>query len=329
MAELPEELKLALRAFTAGRSRRGLAERSGHISAQYRERVPSARHVAADEDALAYALSRMPATYAAVSYALAEARELIGGFAPETLLDAGAGPGTASWAACEIWPELADITMLDHNQRFLSLAEALAAGSSFPALRAARAVRGELTALPLSESRYDLVTLGYALTELPDERVVPLALDLWKQTEGVLVIVEPGRPRDYQRLMQARKALVAAGARIVAPCPHADDCPLTGDDWCHFSVRLARSRDHQTLKNARLGYEDEKFSYIVAARPPLAGEGGWSRVIKPPAATKFSIDTELCTATRLAHQRVLKREGEAFKKARKLEWGDRAVEPQV
>ena len=331
MAEtFPEELKLALRTFAAGQSRRGLAERSGHISAQYRERVPSAQHVAADEDALAYAMSRMPATYAAVSYALAEARDLIGEFTPGTMLDAGAGPGTASWAACEAWPELAAVTMLDHNERFLSLAQRLAEGSGHPALREARTVRGELTGLGGGRAkRHDLVTLAYVLTELPDERVVPVALDLWDRTEGVLAIIEPGRPRDYHRLMQVRDALIAAGARIVAPCPHAHVCPIVGDDWCHFSVRLPRSRDHQALKNARLGYEDEKFSYLVAARPPLAGQGGWSRVIKPPVATKFSIETELCTVSGLANERVLKRDGEAFKHARKIGWGDRKVDLQT
>ncbi len=327
---LPRELTQALRELAAGQSRRELAERSGHISAQYREHVPSARHVAVGEDALAYAMSRMPATYAAISHAFQETRELIGDFAPRTLLDAGAGPGTASWAACSTWPELNGITMLDHNRQFLALAEGLARASDVPALRGVEIRRGELVALGDAEgTRYDLVTLAYALTELPDERLGRTVLDLWDRTGGVLVVVEPGRPRDYRRLMRMRDALIAVGARIVAPCPHADACPLAGDDWCHFSVRLARSRDHQTLKNARLGYEDEKFSYLVVARPPLLGKGGWSRVIKPPAATKFSIDTEVCATTGLARRRVLKREGEAFKKARRLEWGDRMVEPQV
>ena len=53
-------------------------------------------------DALAYALARMPATYAAVAAGLNALSEIKPDFAPATLLDVGAGPGTATWAAAEI-----------------------------------------------------------------------------------------------------------------------------------------------------------------------------------------------------------------------------------
>ncbi|GLQ57716.1 small ribosomal subunit Rsm22 family protein [Devosia nitrariae] len=323
----PEELTLALRELATGRSRRTLAARAGHISEQYRDRAPSTWHVAAEEDTLAYALSRMPATYAAVSYALWQVDALVDGFSPRTLLDAGSGPGTASWAACALWTDMAQVTMLDHNDRFLSLARSLAASSSQPALREAGILRGDVTAAEWHAGSHDLVTLAYALTELPDDAVEPTVLRLWNRTEGVLVIVEPGRPHDYRRLMRAREALVRAGARIAAPCPHDESCPLVDPDWCHFAVRLARSRDHQALKGARLGYEDEKFSYLVAVRPHLTVRGGWSRVIKRPAATKFSMDMQLCTQGGLVDRQVLKRDKEQFKRARKLEWGDRTAEP--
>lgn len=322
----PEELTLALRELAAGHSRRALAVRSGHISEQYRDRVPSARHVAAEEDTLAYALARMPATYAAVSYALSQVETLVEGFSPRSLLDAGSGPGTASWAACTRWTDVARVTMLDHNERFLTLARSLAAASGQPALREAGILRTDLTATALPDTQHDLVTLAYALTELPDDAVERTVGRLWNRTGGVLVIVEPGRPRDYQRLMRAREALIGAGARIAAPCPHDEACPLADPDWCHFAVRLARSRDHQALKGARLGYEDEKFSYLVAVRPHLPIRGGWSRVIKRPAATKFSMDMQLCSARGVVDRQVLKRDKEQFKRARKLEWGDRMGE---
>lgn len=326
---LPDELTLALRHLAAGHSRRALAVRSGHISEQYRDRVPSARHVAAEEDSIAYALSRMPATYAAVSYALAQVEALIDGFSPRTLLDAGSGPGTASWAACERWTDMWRVTMLDHSDQFLSLARSLVSRSTQAALREANIVRADLAAAEPPGAGHDLVTLAYALTEVADDAVEPTVLRLWNRTEGVLVIVEPGRPRDYQRLMRARQALILAGARIAAPCPHDGACPLTDPDWCHFAVRLARSRDHQLLKGARLGYEDEKFSYLAAVRPHLSVRGGWSRVIKRPAATKFSMDMQLCSAGGLVDRQVLKRNKEQFKRARKLEWGDRTAESWV
>src|SRR6185312_799620 len=71
----------------------------------------------------------------------------------------------------------------------------------------------------------------------------------------------------FADLLRARGTLLDAGFRIVAPCPHDLDCPwATGSDWCHFPARLPRSARHRQVKGARLGWEDEKFSYVVAIR---------------------------------------------------------------
>ena len=322
MSDLPEDLRAALRDLAAGRSRRDLAERSRQISEHYREHVPSAAHVTRGEDALAYSLSRMPATYAAVSAVMAEARQLVRAFTPISLLDAGAGPGTASWAAAALWPELASITMLDHNREFLSLASALATRAESPALRKALHVEGDIAGYSGSET-FDIVVMAYAMTELSEDRVTTVVADLWSKTAGLLIVVEPGRTRDYHRLMTLRAELLTAGATLVGPCPHDEACPLPAGDWCHFSVRLARSRDHQTMKGASLGYEDEKYSYLIAARPALTAERGWSRVIGPPSASKFDVTLPLCTPEGVRRERLLKRQGGAFKQARKLSWGDR------
>jgi ribosomal protein RSM22 (predicted rRNA methylase) len=319
---LPEDLSAALRNLAVGRSRRDLASRAQDISARYRELVPSAGHVSAGEDALAYGLSRMPATYAAVSEVLAEAQALLPDFAPASLLDVGAGPGTASWAAAAAWPDLRRITMLDHNRELLALAGSLAAEAEASALRDAQRIEGDVSR-DLGSEKFDIVVMAYALTELPDERIAAVAADLWARTQDLLIVVEPGRTRDYLRLMRLRSELIAAGATIAAPCPHDAACPLPQGDWCHFSVRLARSRDHQALKAASLGYEDEKFSYLVAARPHLGVARGWHRLIKPPAVSKFAADLPLCTPDGLRDERVLKRTGAAFKQARKLSWGER------
>ena len=41
--------------------------------------------------------------------------------------------------------------------------------------------------------------------------------------------------------------VIGEGAAILAPCPHAQACPLVEPDWCHFVQRLPRSRDHRLL----------------------------------------------------------------------------------
>jgi ribosomal protein RSM22 (predicted rRNA methylase) len=56
----------------------------------------------------AYLATRLPATYAAVRDAMAKLAELRSDFRPQSLLDAGSGPGTVLWAAANCWPRLED-----------------------------------------------------------------------------------------------------------------------------------------------------------------------------------------------------------------------------
>jgi ribosomal protein RSM22 (predicted rRNA methylase) len=322
-ARLPQALRSVLEALREGRGRRDLARRSSAITGQYRGAAPSAGVVTAEADALAYALARMPATYAAVARVLEELERLAPEFAPRTLLDAGAGPGTASWVAVEAFPSLVAVRMLDHNAAFRALAAQLAEAGD-PPLRNAAIEAGELTAPGGigDGSRHDLVIAAYALTELPDANLRPAAEALWRACSGVLVVVEPGRPREYRRLMAMRAALLGQGGRMVAPCPHGDACPLAEGDWCHFSVRLQRSRDHMRLKSGELPYEDEKFSYLVLARPEVMAGMTLARIIRPPRASKFEVALPLCSPEGLLEQTIARRDGPAFKAARKLAWGD-------
>src|ERR1700749_3583102 len=98
--DLPAELKAALDARLHGLSRNDAAERAAAISRTYRGGGNSAA-IRTETDALAYALARMPATYAAVTASLNALGELRPDFAPLDVLDIGAGPGTATLATAE------------------------------------------------------------------------------------------------------------------------------------------------------------------------------------------------------------------------------------
>lgn len=314
MTDLPSELSAAVRRVAEGR--KGLSDSSARISKHYRQRGASRQVIGGADDAIAYALSRMPATYAAVSAVLEELQARAPDFAPRTLLDAGAGPGTAGWAVMEAFDDIAP-TLMDHNRAFLDLARTLAEGS---ALAAADLLEADLGRFD-QQTRYDLVTCAYALTELPDAEMLAAAERLWRHSDGVLAIIEPGRPRDYQRLMAVRRRLIALEGRVLAPCPHEQECPLVEPDWCHFSVRLSRSRDHMRMKGGTLGYEDEKFSYLVIARPGI-GAPAPGRVLRRPEENKFSVSLSVCAPDGLEARVVLSRDKAAFKAAKKLDWGD-------
>src|SRR3981189_3058293 len=119
--DLPAELKAALDARLQGLSRNDAAARAGRISQTYRDGGGSTA-IRTEADALAYALARMPATYAAVTASLNALCEIRPEFAPKRLLDIGAGPGTASWAAAEAFSSLQHFTLLDANDALRKLA---------------------------------------------------------------------------------------------------------------------------------------------------------------------------------------------------------------
>ena len=141
--DLPAELTAALDAKLHGLSRNDAAARAAIISQTYRDGGGSGA-IRSETDALAYALARMPATYAAVTASLKALREIRPEFAPKTLLDVGAGPGTASWAAAEAFSSLQDFALLDANSALRSLALELVSGSV--RLRDAKYHRGEARA---------------------------------------------------------------------------------------------------------------------------------------------------------------------------------------
>jgi ribosomal protein RSM22 (predicted rRNA methylase) len=315
--QLPPSLRAAIERELDGIALSDLTRASATLSQRYRAEVQDGRlHLADDAAARAYLTTRMPATFAAVSAALATVAEARPDFAPRSALDAGAGPGTATWAAAQRWDSLEDATLVEASLAIRAVGERL--GLTLPRVTwlAAR-----LDAALPEVSPSDLVLLAYVLDELPDAAHEPLIKLLWPLTSDTLLIVEPGTPAGWKRILRARDLLIQAGAHILAPCPHTVACPLTAPDWCHFSARVARSRLHREAKGGTVPWEDEKFIYVAASRQP--GLRPEARVIAPPRASKAAVTLKLCQADGYASDRVFaKRAGDSFKVARRLDWGD-------
>jgi ribosomal protein RSM22 (predicted rRNA methylase) len=319
--DLPAELKSALDARLQGLSRNEAAERAGRISQTYRDGGGSTA-IRTEADALAYALARMPATYAAVTASLNALREIVPDFAPKSLLDVGAGPGTATWAAAEAFSSLQSFTLLDANSALRALALDLGSGSM--RLRDMTYQRGEARAALADAEPADLMVASYMIGETSDAERKMLAELMWTKTRDTLVIVEPGTPAGYARIIALREQLIASGAHVGAPCPHDGTCPLTAPDWCHFTQRLPRSRAHKQLKSAELPYEDEKFSYVALTRAPVAQHP--ARVLAQPVVTKVEVTAKLCTPDGLVIAKVPRRAKPAYARARRWRWGDAVME---
>jgi ribosomal protein RSM22 (predicted rRNA methylase) len=317
-------LKSALERLAEGRSRKTIAARAAALSATYRGGGGSTV-IADSDDALAYALARMPATFAAVAACLAEIARRRPDYAPSSLLDAGAGPGTATWAAAQIFPALDGFTQLDTNPALRGLAVDLVRDT--PRFATLSQQPGDIRQTLATAADADLVIASYLIAELPAADLPGFADLLWRKTRATLLVVEPGTPAGYGRIMALRARLIALGAHVVAPCPHDLACPLEPPDWCHFAQRLARSRDHKQVKGVDLPFEDEKFSYVALTRAPPTHRPS-ARVLAQPLVSKVEVAAKLCMAdgaTQVA--KAPRRDKVAYGRARRWDWGD-AVETE-
>jgi ribosomal protein RSM22 (predicted rRNA methylase) len=317
--DLPAELRSALEAKLRGLPRNEVAARAARISKTYRDGGNS-RVVASPTDALAYALVRMPATYAAVVACLNALLDLRPDFAPNSLLDVGAGPGTASWAAAETFSSLQQFTLIEINAALQTLA--LELGRDHARL-AAMICRRDTHALDEADPA-DLVIASYLIGEVGEAERRMLAERLWTRTRDTLLVVEPGTPAGYARIIELRAQLIASGAHVAAPCPHDGQCPLSAPDWCHFAQRLPRLRAHIQLKGAELPFEDEKFSYVVLTRAPTTRR--FARVLAPPVLSKVEVSVKLCTVDGLRMAKVPRRDKGTYAEARRWRWGDAVME---
>lgn len=320
----PATLRATLDRLAEGISRADLAQRSTAISDAYRVGRGS-EAITTDEDALAYAMVRMPATYAAIMATLTATREAAPDFAPASLSDIGAGPGTAAIAAATCFASLRDIDLLDHNAHLQRLGRRLLAASDSLALQDARYDRVEAGASLPARASADLVIASYVLAEIATKNLPDFVEALWRHTAGTLIVIEPGTPAGFARIRALRERLIALGAHALAPCPHDKPCPIVAPDWCHFVKRLNRSRDHRRVKDVELPYEDEKFAYVAMSRQPAPHRAS-ARVLAAPQVTKIAINAKLCRSDgTIAVDTAPHRDRAAYKARKGWRWGD-AVE---
>lgn len=315
---LPASLSEAIAIASEGRPEALLGRTVAAMSDAYRRSGRPAGGSFDPNAALAYALYRLPATYAAIAAAFAQTSDARPAPTPASLLDLGSGPGTALWAARAVWPSLREAVAVERDAAMRGLGERLMRHANAQDVPNTRWLGNDLRALSV-HTRADLVVLAYVLGELPEAERPPVVAALWRAASDLLVLVEPGTPAGFERIRVARDALRALGAYVVAPCPHDGACPLQGDDWCHFSARLERAPAHRRLKGGTLGYEDEKFAFVAVARTaPLTRR---SRVLRHPEVRPGHVVLTLCTGEGIRHRTVAKSAGDRYRVARSLRWG--------
>jgi ribosomal protein RSM22 (predicted rRNA methylase) len=331
-SQLPEEIERLTGAVPLQRLR--LAATA--LSERYRS--AAATEMRSENERLAYLLVRMPATFAALTYALKEAKQRLilpqsakgamsdndeasdDGMAMETMLDLGAGPGTAAWAVLEVFPEMRQLSLIERDPGLIDLGRRLVTTSDSPVLRQAQWIQADLKG-GLADGTFDQVVASYSLGELPPAQRSQCLRQAWQRTRKLLVLVEPGTRVGFGCIHQARSELIALGATLLAPCPHRLACPMAAaGDWCHFAARIERTAMHRHIKGAELGYEDEKFSYLAAT--PLRANPAEQRIVRHPAYHSGFVELQLCAADGLSKRTVGRSKKAAYRAARRAAWGD-------
>ncbi|RWE64196.1 small ribosomal subunit Rsm22 family protein, partial [Mesorhizobium sp.] len=75
------------------------------------------------------------------------------------------------------------------------------------------------------------------------------------------------------------------------------------------------------VKEAEVPWEDEKFIYLAASRQPASARA--ARVLAPPKGGSGKVVLKLCRPDGSADEQLFsKRDGDVFKAARRVDWGD-------
>lgn len=297
--QLPPKVRNLIEARAEAVGFTALKTAAAEMSAAYREGKPS--RVAEEERAAAYLVTRMPATYAAAYMVLEEVHERIGDVA--AILDAGAGTGAASLAARAFWPS-ARITMIERDRALADAAREILPDAEI-------LLRDVKQIAPFPPA--DLILAAYSIGEFGETA----AARMWQAAGKAFVAIEPGTPKGFALIRKLRDL----GGHIAAPCPGNVPCPIVEPDWCHFAARVERSSLHRRVKEGALGYEDEKFSYVVLSKQPV--ETAQARIIRRPEQQPGLIVLQTCTPEGFKTERVTKRDKDAFRAARHARWGDR------
>lgn len=314
--DIPQELKIALENQLVGIKSNKIIESSQEISNKYRNNAGDGKIlVNRQEQALSYAISRMPSTYCAIysalNHTLANYSEQI-----KTCYDIGTGTGAATWAINQLL-DFKKTKCFEKEDVMMDIGKKLMEESKLK--EQVEWNKLDILTEDISE-KADLVITSYMINELPEFSRNEIIKKLWNITNKILLIIEPGTPAGFKNVLKAREILLNEGAYIIAPCSHQKKCQIQEEDWCSFYVRVNRSGIQRLAKKGELGYEDEKFSYIAFSKTPINSYK--PRILRHPQIHQGYVKIKICTNNGIEEKTYSKKDGKTYKKMRKLDAGD-------
>ena len=296
-----------------------------HEKYQKGKKHPQESYIRDFVDVAAYLGMRVPATYAQIAGALYQVRETMPDWQPESVLDLGSGPGTAVWAAKEVWPSLKKATAIDNDGSLLSVSRELFNKSDIELDLEWKgdSLRSDFGS---KNNKYDVVILANVLNELTEEERIKVIDRAFTQSSKILVIIEPGTPAGAQIITSSYTNFTNKNFLL---SPFINNTFVdTKDFWLHFPQRFKRPqfqrRIRQQMRASSLmasDWEETKYSYITLSKYS-AQVTAWGRVVSPIKKQKAWFDITVLTAKGIEKLQVFKRDKEKYNLVRKLKWGD-------
>ena len=308
--QLPYFLQQKINSLFAGLGKKKLEQKRSELTKKYKEETGrSVSLIDSKDDGLTYAISRMPSTFA-VTFTLVSGlvrQGLIQGV--ETLIDFGSGTGAGYFAFKELDDEL-DITLVERDQNMISVFKQLDENET-------TVIKNDILSFE-SQNKYDLVFSSYVLSEMTESDRKKAFLKLLDCSEKYVLLIDTGTPKTYQDYMQLKELAYENGYSVLAPCLHKN-CKLQ-NDYCQFFARVERSALQKMAKSATLGYEDEKYFYLLLSKNNVEVDG--CRVIRRPVIETNMVKLSLCTKDGVEIKTLTKKEKEMFKCAKKSKIND-------
>ena len=317
--ELPLDIKELLERLLDDYPLNILKESSFNIINKYNEKSNGENHISSEIDAKVYSAIRYPATFKAFIDSLQYSLSHLDDANITSVLDVGAGSAAASIACLYQLKNLNKIDLLEKEDPMIDIGEYLLSEINNKSVDI-KYHKMDIIKDDISSYKRDLVISSYVLNELDYTNIIKVIDKMWESTNKVMLVVEPGTPKGFEIIKLIRDYLISKGGYILAPCTDMDKCPMTSNDWCHFSTRVSRSKLHKELKNGDAPYEDEKYTYIAFSKSPCSRCN--NRILRHPQISSGFITLEVCSKDGLKQIKVTKKDKELYKSARKADAGN-------
>lgn len=299
------------------------------LSLDYRtERVEYKNYIKNLDDALGYLALRSPSTYSQIYGALHSIRELNPSWKPLGILDIGSGPGTAIWAAKEIFPTLKTGTAIERDRNFIGIGNTVL--KSFADLKVDWVTVDLSKSSPKISGGFDLVIIANVLNEMDSDtrnKTLQFAND---SCNGILMIIEPGTPYGFETIKGVAEKLSSS----ILIAPYIGNTFIDSEE-VNFAQKIKRpefqkrvrhlQRKNEQPEKDRLlppsDWEESKYYYLAYSKfkPEISV---WGRIIEKPKPLKPFVLLKVLTKDGVKTERVFKKERDRFKQAKKLKWGD-------